>query len=166
MDKNTRIHLDCLYTAAWLDGQPGPEECSVLDRIMVRLGIPRDWIMQELGRFSQTRPNQVPRPGQVPEAMRPDVLRDILAVCLADQVLSPEESAYLDALSGSWSLELEPLRKQAEDFVEKRTPKEAPSTPPTERRDPLKLAEEQAREHGRTVFKGEGFGQALDLGGD
>jgi len=123
MDDNQRdAVINALFLMAWKDGVVLAEEKSCLDRILVKLGVPRKDILSLINERSQHPPG----PGEL-EKILPDhesrlvAMKMLIAVCFADNDLAMEELDYLYSLAVRLEIsadELEVLREEALKIVD------------------------------------------------
>lgn len=118
--------INALFLMAWKDGVVLAEEKSCLDRILVKLGVPRADVMRLIDQRSQ----QPPGPDEL-EVVLPDhesrlvAMKMLIAVCFADNDLAMEELDYLYSLAVRLEIkadELEALREEALKIVDPGTP--------------------------------------------
>lgn len=174
MDERQRRLLEYLFAAAWADGQVDERDKTILDRVMVSLGIPREKIMELIPRVEATPQGE---PQDVPEdpALRHEMMLYTLALCFSDEALVPAETDYLQRLSARLAISAEQLvelRARAEVFLNPDKAVKAKLAPPVEgkaapRAVSLEQSEKGAKpqpEGGHTLYRGDAFGQSLDLG--
>ncbi len=114
--------INSLFLMAWKDGVVLAEEKSCLDRILVKLGVPRKDILTMINERSQHPPG----PDEL-ERILPDhesrlvAMKMLIAVCFADNDLAMEELDYLYNLAVRLEIsadELEELREEALKIVD------------------------------------------------
>lgn len=114
--------INALFLMAWKDGVVLAEEKSCLDRILVKLGVPRKDILTLINERSA----QPPGPDEL-EKVLPDhesrltAMKMLIAVCFADNDLAMEELDYLYSLAVRLEIsadELEVLREEALKIVD------------------------------------------------
>ncbi|MCA9792950.1 MAG: DUF533 domain-containing protein [Candidatus Eremiobacteraeota bacterium] len=175
MDERQRRLLEYLFAAAWADGQVDERDKTILDRVMVSVGIPREKIMELIPRVEASPQGE---PQDVPEdpALRQEMMLYSLALCFSDEALVPTETEYLQRLAARLSItadQLVELRNRADVFLNpdkalkakltapSAEAKAAPKAVSLERSD--QVAKPPA-EGGHTIYRGDSFGQSLDFG--
>ncbi|MGE0494694.1 MAG: DUF533 domain-containing protein [Vulcanimicrobiota bacterium] len=175
MDERQRRLLEYLFAAAWADGQVDERDKTILDRVMVSLGIPREKIMEFIPRVEATPQGE---PQDVPDdpALRQEMMLYTLALCFSDEALVPAETDYLQRLAARLAISAEQLvelRARAEVFLNPdKAAKARLAAPPVEgKAAPKAVSLEQAEqgskppaEGGHTLYRGDAFGQSLDFG--